>query len=115
VDIVSEPLGGGIKLNGDGDDPFRPGGQLACSGILQLAPPAAEARLRALGYRLSWRLDRKTGPNTGFAEAMPQAPTTGFISDTAVGTSGELIVFVQDPTAPDGDPATLPPGCAAGS
>ena len=46
---------------------------------------------------------------------MPRAPETGFISDTAVGTSGELIVFVQDPVAPFGDPAARPNDCAAGS
>jgi hypothetical protein len=113
-DLIFDPAGARV-LKGDGEDPFRPGGPLRCSGILQLAPRAAEARLIALGYALSWRFERSTGPNTGFGEAMPRAPETGFISDTAVGSSGELIVFVQDPAAPFGDPATLPSDCAAGS
>ena len=108
-------LPGSRKLTGDGQNPFNPGGSLHCSGILQMPPRAAEARLLALGYALSWRLERKTGSNTGFSEAAPRAPATGFISDTAVGSSGELIVFVEDPTAPFGDAATLPPDCAAGS
>ncbi len=112
-DLVND-LPGSRKLAGDAQNPFNPGGPLHCSGILQLPPQAAEARLLALGYALSWRLERKTGSNTGFSEAAPRAPTTGFISDTAVGSSGELIVFVQDPAAPSGDPATLPPDCAAG-
>lgn len=115
VDIVNEPLGGGITLRGDADDPFRPGGELACSGILQLPPQAAEAQLVALGYKLSWRFEHSTGPNTADGTSSARAPVAGFISLTAVGTSGELIVFVQDPSAPAMQAATLPPDCAAGS
>ena len=113
-DLVNDPPGS-RKLAGDSENPFRPGGPLHCSGILQLPPQAAEARLLALGYALSWRLERTTGPNTGSSEGKPRAPAEGFISDTAVGSSGELIVFVQDPAAPFGDAATLPPACAVGS
>ena len=113
-DLVND-LPGSRKLAGDSENPFRPGGPLHCSGILQLPPQAAEMRLLALGYALSWRLERKTGSNTGFSEAAPRAPAIGFISDTAVGSSGELIVFVQDPAAPFGEPATFPDDCAGGS
>lgn len=113
-DLVND-LPGSRKLKGDAENPFNPGGALHCSGILQLPPQAAEVRLLALGYALSWRLERQTGSNTGFSEAAPRAPSTGFISDTAVGTSGELIVFVEDPAAPFGDAAALPPDCATGS
>jgi hypothetical protein len=115
VDIVSEPLGGGKTLRGDAEDPFRPSGPLACSGILQLAPKAAEASLQALGYKLSWRFEHSTGPNTGDGTSSAQAPSTGYISTTAVGGDGELILFVQDPSAPTMEAATLPPACAAGS
>lgn len=114
-DLVMDHPGSHV-LAGDGENPFRPGGSLRCSGILQLPPQAAEARLLVLNYALSWRLERSTGPNTGFSQAMARAPDRGYISDTAVGSSGELIVFVQDPTAPLMDAAaTLPPDCASGS
>ena len=46
-----------------------------------------------------------TGPNTGFAEAMPRAPGRAVImQEPPVGSSGELIVFV----APSDDPAAKP-------
>ena len=61
-DNVAEPIGGVRKVlreNGnpavDGD-PFKPGGPLHCSGILQLPPLAAEARLQLEGYGLSLAL-----------------------------------------------------------
>jgi hypothetical protein len=113
-DLVND-LPGSRRLAGDSANPFNAGGPLHCSGILQLPPQAAEARLLALGYALSWRLERKTGDMTGFSQPIARAPAQGSISDTAVGTSGELIVFVQDPAAPFGDPATLPEDCASGS
>lgn len=110
---VFEPVGGGIVLPGEGANPFRPGGALHCSGIMQLPPMAAEARLLTLGYRLSWRWEYATGPSTGYAEARKRAPATGWISDAAVGSSGELIVFVQDPARPStvGGPPSLPADC----
>lgn len=103
-----EPPGGGIvsKL-----DPFAPGGPLRCSGILQLSPRDAERVLQANGYRLSWRFEYSTGPNTGYAEKVLEAPFIGFISHTAIGSDGELIVFVEDPARPMSPIATFPPDC----
>ena len=103
-----EPAGGGIRL---ARDPFEPGGPLHCSGILQLAPVVAEQELWARGYRLSWRFEWSTGPNTGFAELRLRAPKVGWISGTAIGSDGELIVFVEDPTRPSGLPAGMPSDC----
>jgi hypothetical protein len=117
-DPVNEPVGGArITLVENGvpavnGDPFETGGPLRCSGILQLAPQAAEARLLTLGYSLSWRWEYSTGGNTGFAEARDTAPATGWITGTAVGGSGELIVFVTDPQRPTGQPRDLPSDCA---
>lgn len=85
-DHVNVPLGGGITLSGEQANPFRAGGSLHCSGILQLRPPAAEARLLSLGYRLSWRWQYSTGGNTGYSEVRDRAPEAGFISETAVGS-----------------------------
>ena len=118
-DKVTEPIiGGGIVLRENADpavdgNPFEARGPLYCSGILQLAPQAAEVRLLTLGYRLSWRWEYSTGYNTGYAEAHERAPATGWISHTAVGSSGELIVFVEDPANPSwqGGPPGLPTDC----
>jgi hypothetical protein len=101
---------GNPKVNGD---PFGLGGPLRCSGILQLTPLAAEARLLTLGYALSWRWETATGANTGYAESRAPAPDRGWITGTAIGTSGELIVFVANPDQPfGGPPRELPPECA---
>lgn len=115
TDPVNAPIGGGIHLEGDAANPFGPAGALRCSGILQLVPRAAEARLLSLGYRLSWRWVYATGTNTGFAEIRTRAPDTGWIFDTAVGAEGELIVFVADPARSPVGMAALspPPGCAS--
>ena len=51
----------------------------------------------------------RPGTNTGFAEPRATAPDRGWITDTAVGMSGELIVFVANPDQPfGGRPATRP-------
>lgn len=102
-DGVNEPVGGGIALPADAR-PFSKGGALYCSGILQLAPKEAELALLGLGYRLSWRLDTTTGPNTGFSEVMANAPAGVIHQEPLPGTGGELIVFV----APFGDPQAVP-------
>ena len=107
-----EPLGGGIALK---TDPFQPGGPLRCSGILQLSPREAEAALQSFGYRLSWRFVKATGPNTGFSEKLLKAPPVGFISETAIGSDGELIVFVADPARPMGPAAKFPADCPSPS
>jgi hypothetical protein len=116
---VNEPaLGARISLMENGNpavngDPFEVGGPLRCSGILQLTPQAAEARLLTLGYALSWRWETSTGGNTGFAESRATAPDRGWITYTSVGSSGELIVFVANPDRPfGGPPRALPPECA---
>lgn len=118
-DHVTRPIAGGIALVENGNpatngNPFEEGGRLRCSGILQLTPVEAEARLLALGYALSWRWEYATGGNTGFAEVRERAPATGWITGTAIGTAGELIVFVADPQRPfGGPPRDLAPECAS--
>ena len=107
-----DPAVGGGPLDGD---PFAIGGPLRCSGILQLSPPDAERELAARGIRLSWRFTWKTGPDMGFAELRLHAPATGWISSTALGGDGELIVFVEDPARPMGDPIPFPKDCPAQS
>ena len=84
----------------------RPGRAARCTAreILALPPQQAEMRLLAMGYKLSWRWEYVTsrfeGGATGYAEALARAPQTGYISDAAVGSDGELIVFVEDPARP---------------
>lgn len=106
-DHVTEPIGGGVTLRelpNDAGNPARPGGALYCTGVLALPPQQAELRLLAMGYELSWRWEYVTsrfeGGATGYAEALARAPQTGYISDAAVGSDGELIVFVEDPSRP---------------
>jgi len=105
-----EPPGGGAPLKAD---PFGVGGPLRCSGILQLAPVDAERELLSRGLRISWRFFSKTGPNSGFSDLRLSAPGTGWIMETEIGSSGELIVFVADPAAPMGKPVPVPPDCSA--
>jgi hypothetical protein len=105
-----QPPGGAAPL---ARDPFELGQPLHCSGILQLSPRDAERVLKASGIRLSWRLETATGPNTGYSDIRLAAPN-GAITDTALGSDGELIVFVSDPIKPfGGPPATFPPDCPA--
>jgi hypothetical protein len=104
-DPTRHPPVGGIVLQERGDpavdgNPFEAGGPLHCSGILQLPPKAVELQLLARGYTLSWRWQYATGSNTGYSEGRTTAPDTGWISDALVGSSGELIVFVEDPDRP---------------
>lgn len=101
------PPGGGIELS---SDPFEPGGPLHCSGILQLTPQDAEAVLSGLGYRLSWLYEYSTGPESGYGERR-LSPPDGVITGSAIGTFGELIVFVSPPDDPGTKAATLPPAC----
>lgn len=108
-DLVNEPPGGGIVLK-ENADPFEPGGILHCTDILQLPPKEAEAVLLGLGYRLSWRLVWSIDANNGYSQPMARAPD-GYISSTGVGTSGELIVFVEDPTRPTTAAAPFPADC----
>jgi hypothetical protein len=103
-----EPPGGGVALKAD---PFQLGGTLRCSGILQLSPREAEVALQSFGYRLSWRFQWSTGPNAGYAEKVLKAPPIGFISETAIGSDGELIVFVEDPARPMSPAAAFPADC----
>ena len=66
-----------------------------------------------MGFAVSWRWQYATGPRAGYAEVRGTAPDRGFISSTAVGTGGELIVFVDDPDRPFGRPILLPSRCAS--
>jgi hypothetical protein len=109
-DGITEPVGPAIKL-GERDRPFSFGGPLHCSGILQMPPPDAERILLKLGYKVSWRLNTTTGPNTGFAQPLANAPDGIIFEEPVPGSNGELIVFV----APNGDPMAkalpLPADC----
>jgi putative zinc finger protein len=111
-DGVKEPPGGGIKLP-EHATPFGVGGELHCLGILQMTPKQAEAVLLKLGYRLSWRLVTTTGPNTGFASVLQDAPAGVINSDGLPGSEGELIMFVAPFGDPGAKPVPIPADCAA--
>lgn len=109
-DGVTEPVGNAIVL-AENERPFAPGGPLHCSGILQMTPKEAELTLLKLGYKLSWRLDRTTGPNTGFAEAMARAPDGVIHVEGLAGSDGELIMFVSPADDPMAKPIPFPSDC----
>jgi hypothetical protein len=89
-------------------------GVVACSGALQLAPGAAEAKLRAMGWDVEWRWQHRTGPGTGVAEPRPVAPNSGFISSVSPGLEdGTLIVYVEDPARPWRPAASMPASCTS--
>lgn len=100
--VYAAPPGGGVAA---GSDPFDLGGPLYCSGILLLPPAEAQARLLALGFRVSWRI---WGPQpTMFDQTVPP---TGTIESSSVGSHGDVILFV-DPPGVQRDRPTMPATC----
>jgi hypothetical protein len=85
---------------GNGRKPAQFGDELACTGILQQPPAIADVRLQSLGYKVDWRWQFATGPNTGQSQVVEGPPQDGYISGTAPGPSGTIVVFVEDPTNP---------------
>ena len=111
-DNVSEPVGGVRKVLKEHEDPFAAGGPLAGTCILQMTPQAAELTLQLQGYATSWRWMTWTTASTGTSEPLAHAPASGFITGTAVGTQGELILFVDNPASEFAHPPLEgPPGC----
>ena len=108
---VNEPPGGGIALPANAS-PFAVGGVLHCSGILQMTPLEAERTLLGLGYKVSWRLLTPTGPNDPIKHAA-LIPPDGVIAigDPAIGTSGELVIFVNLASDPNAKPVEAPSDC----
>ncbi len=50
----------------------------------------------------------------GTSDPVDRAPSTGWITNTAVGSNGELILFVANPASPPDAPTPTPPqDCAA--
>lgn len=105
LELYAAPPGGGIAAE---VDPFEPGQPLHCSGILQLTPALAHGRLLGAGYRVSYRLNHPTKP----AEPLT-VPPQGTIESTAVGSHGEVVVFVDDPAMGVTARPTFPPDCAS--
>ncbi len=108
---VNEPPGGGIVVPVNAN-PFEAGGVLHCSGILQMTPLEAEKTLLGLGYKLSWRLLTPTGPNDPIKYAA-SLPSDGVIAigDPAIGSSGELVIFVNRAGDPNAKPVRFPSDC----
>ena len=74
----------------------------------------AERALQAFGYRLSWRFEYCNGPEHRVRREGPERRRTiGFISETAIGSDGELIVFVEDPARPSRAARAVPAGLPA--
>lgn len=85
---------------------------LLCSGVLQLPPSVADARLRAMGWAVDWRWQYRVDDRTGQSEVRTTPPESGSISDAVPGPDGTLVVMVQDPARPMMPALTPPPSCA---
>lgn len=105
-ELYAAPEGGGIEAT---VDPFEPGQPLHCSGFLQLDPATAHERILEAGYRVSWRSLHPTRP----AEPLT-SPPAGTIESSALGSHGEVIVFVADPAFGAAPQPTLDPSCPVG-
>lgn len=105
--LFVEPPGGGIVATAN---PFEPTGPLHCSGILLLDPLSAHEAILEAGYRASYRLSHPTKPSEVLL-----GPPEGTIEDTALGSYGEVVVFVRDPSLPAEPGPTMPPECQAPS
>lgn len=102
-ELFAAPPGGGIAAT---VDPFEPGQPLHCSDILQLDPATAHQRILDAGYRVSWRSLHPTRPAEPLVE-----PPVGTIESTALGSHGEVVVFVTDPAFGAAPQPTWDPAC----
>ena len=108
---VASLVGCGGGATSDGGDLFAPGQPLACSGIAELAPPAAETALRQRGYdRIAWFLirafrDPLPDQTPYHREPIDGPPPEGVIVGAEQASDGSLMVSV----APRGDRAARPP------
>jgi hypothetical protein len=94
-----------------GSGPFDVGGQLHCSGILQMSPREAQLTLRKLGLKVTWRYYTK---NDTYIEARDEPPTGTLIIDdgtNVVGSAGQLLIAIVDPTSPLAKPIPFPADC----
>lgn len=114
---ANDPAGGGIKvppiapvIQPLGSGPFDPGGTLHCSGILQMTPGDAQATLDKMGIAVSWRYYTQ---NDSFIESRTGPPSgTVIIADGPfIGSNGQLLIAIVDPTSPLAKPVPFPADC----
>jgi hypothetical protein len=94
-----------------GSGPFDTGGQLHCSGILQMAPREAQLTLRKMGLKVTWRYYTR---NDTYIEARDEPPAETVIIDdgtNVVGSAGQLLIALVDPTSPLAKPISFPADC----
>jgi hypothetical protein len=112
---ITKPVGGGIVgpvVQPLGSGPFDAGGQLHCFGILQMTPQDAQAALRKVGVKVSWRYYTQ---NDTFIELREEPPAgTVIIADPPfVGSEGQLLIALADPSSPLAKPVPFPSDCPA--
>jgi hypothetical protein len=110
---ITKPIGGGIVgpvLQPLGSGPFDAGGPLHCFGILQMTPQDAQAALRKLGVKVSWRYYTR---NDTYIELRDEPPAgTVIIADGPfIGSEGQLLIALADPSSPLAKPVPLPSDC----
>jgi hypothetical protein len=121
--FAAPPNGG--KALPEGSRPFASGGELHCSGILQMTPRNAQASLFAMGYRVSWRLrlaptagqtPLNQPPGLGAAADVWELriePPTGVIVDFGlpVTSDGAVVLSVLPQADPDAHKPPVPDDC----
>lgn len=106
-------VGAASSPNGSEPDPMASGQPLANAGLGSMSPLEIGQLLQAKRYCYTFRLEWQYADSptatadliTGYSQIWC-VPPAGKVSDFAYGSSGELIVFVEDPTLRTVDPNT---------
>jgi hypothetical protein len=107
---ISKPIGGPVLVP-VGSTPFDPGGQLHCSGILQMAPRDAQATLLKMGVPVIWQYNRDNVSIDPRKE--PPAGTVIVDDGPSVGSDGQLLIMVVDAGSSLAKPVPFPSDCPA--
>ena len=93
------------------EGPTSPGQPLACLGVVGGRATHAEQVVKAAGYRISWRLMIRDADGGLNSHPVATAEPDDVVEMTALGTSGELVVFVHAAGDPNAPPSQADPGC----
>lgn len=106
-----QSVGPTASANGSQPDPMAAGEPLADAGLGSMSPKEIgqllEAKRYCYTFRLEWQYAGQptNGPIAGFSQIWC-VPPAGMVSGFGYGSSGELIVFVDDPAPRTADPNT---------
>jgi hypothetical protein len=107
---ITDPKDGPV-ITPIGKTPFDTGGQLHCSGILQMTPQDAHAALLKFGVPVTWQYNRDNISIDPRKE--PPAGTVIVNDGPFVGSEGQLLIVVMDQGSPVAEPVPFPSDCPA--